>query len=454
MKRPTSPKSEVRCVGYTRKSTTEGLDQDFNSLDAQRESIECYIASMKSEGWVCLPDRYDDGGFSGGSMERPALKRLLEDSAAGKFQAVVVNRVDRISRSILDFVRIMETFEKYGVAFVSTTQQFNTSSSMGRLVLNILLSFAQFEREMIAERTRDKMSAARRRGKWTGGLPVLGYDVDPRGGRLVVNLEEAQQVREIFQLYLKKGSILRVARALNRRGWRNKSWVTRDGRHHQGQVFTKKTLQRLLNNVTYLGKVRFRGELYEGEHEAVVDTKLWERVQRQLASNRIQAKPREEVPHPALLRGLLVCGGGDCPMYLTYTSKRGKVQYPYYVCSQAEKLGCACPTKRLPAQEIEDFVLSQVRQVTLDSELVEKVFEKIGETGKVDIGTRAKVKKSHREQEATPFGPLWETLNQSQRAQVLGLLLERIEFNGQEGAVAFHYKDTGIRISAGETTCK
>ena len=224
----------VRCAVYTRKSTEEGLEQEFNSLDAQREAAEAYIASQKGEGWQCVPDRYDDGGFTGGNMERPALKRLLADIKDGKVDCIVVYKVDRLSRSLLDFVKIMETLEKHKVSFVSVTQQFNTTSSMGRLTLNILLSFAQFEREIISERTRDKVHAARRKGKWTGGRPVLGYDVDPKGGKLIVNADEAARVRAIFELYLERQSLAATVKELDARGWRNKFWVTKDGKQAGG----------------------------------------------------------------------------------------------------------------------------------------------------------------------------------------------------------------------------
>ena len=224
----------VRCAVYTRKSTEEGLEQEFNSLDAQRESAEAYIASQKGEGWQCLPGHYDDGGYTGGNMERPALKRLLADIKDGKVDCIVVYKVDRLSRSLLDFVKIMETLEKHKVSFVSVTQQFNTTSSMGRLTLNILLSFAQFEREIISERTRDKVHAARRKGKWTGGRPVLGYDVDPKGGKLIVNADEAARVRAIFELYLERQSLAATVKELDARGWRNKFWVTKDGKQAGG----------------------------------------------------------------------------------------------------------------------------------------------------------------------------------------------------------------------------
>jgi site-specific DNA recombinase len=251
-------KPAVRCAIYTRKSSEEGLDQEFSSLDAQREAGEAFIKSQAHEGWICLPRHYDDGGFTGGNMERPALQRLLADIESGKVDGVVVYKVDRLSRSLLDFARLMEVFEKKRVAFVSVTQQFNTASSMGRLVLNVLLSFAQFEREIIAERTRDKIAATRRKGKWAGGMPLLGYDVDPRTFKLVVNPEEAERVRAIFVLYLKHRGLIRVVQELERRGWCTKRWRTRKGSVRGGKPFTKTNLRQLLTNVVYLGQVRYK----------------------------------------------------------------------------------------------------------------------------------------------------------------------------------------------------
>jgi site-specific DNA recombinase len=275
----------IRCAIYTRKSTEEGLDSDFNSLDAQRESAEAYIKSQAGEGWIALPDHYDDGGYTGGNMERPALGFLLEDIHDGKIDCVVVYKVDRLSRSLIDFARIIDVLDKHDVSFVSVTQQFNTSNSMGRLTLNILLSFAQYEREIIAERTRDKMCAARRKGKWVGGIPMLGYDVDPKGGRLIINPEEADVVREIFRLYLERQSLIKLAQELNKRSWTTKSWVTRDGKKRYGKPFTKTNLHSLLTNVIYLGKVEHQGELYEGEHNAIIDEATWVRVQQVMQGN-------------------------------------------------------------------------------------------------------------------------------------------------------------------------
>src|SRR5262245_9657265 len=262
MKPPPTKLQIVRCAVYTRKSTEEGLEQEFNSLDAQREAAEAYIASQQHEGWACLPDRYDDGGFTGGNTERPALQRLLADIEAGKIDCVVIYKIDRLSRSLLDFAKMMELFERHRVSLVSVTQQFNSATSMGRLILNVLLSFAQFEREIIAERTRDKIAATRRKGKWTGGYPLLGYDVDPKGGRLLVNEEEAVRVCVIFELYLEKQSLLPVVEELARRGWVGKRWRNRKGKERGGQPFTRTSLYRLLTNVAYTGKTRYKGEVH------------------------------------------------------------------------------------------------------------------------------------------------------------------------------------------------
>src|SRR6266853_1578599 len=270
---PDSPR-RVRCAIYTRKSTEEGLEQEFNSLEAQREAAEAYIQSQKHLGWTLVETRFDDGGFSGGSLDRPALQQLLEHIEARQVDCVMVYKVDRLSRSLLDFARLMDRFEQRSVSFVSVTQQFNTTTSLGRLTLNVLLSFAQFEREIIGERTRDKMSASRRKGKWVGGTPVLGYDVE--GGRLMVNQTEARQVREIFELYRRQQSLVAVAEELCRRRWQTKSWRTAQGRQHVGRPFTQTIVRRLLTNVIYTGQVEHRGERYAGEHTAIVEPTLWE----------------------------------------------------------------------------------------------------------------------------------------------------------------------------------
>jgi DNA invertase Pin-like site-specific DNA recombinase len=271
--------SLMRCAIYTRKSSEEGLAQEFNSLDAQRESAEAYVLSQRHAGWIVLPERYDDGGYTGANLERPALRRLLADIEAGTIDCVLVYKVDRLSRSLLDFARLMGTFEERRISLVSITQRFDTTASLGRLTLNILLSFAQFERELIAERTRDKMSAARRKGKWVGGVPVLGYDVAAGGGKLVVNEEEARQVREIFGLYLEHKALPPVLRLIQRRQWTTKRWTTKNGKLCPGRPLVSQDLQGLLTNVIYTGKVHFRGQTYPGEHAAIVEEETWQRVQ-------------------------------------------------------------------------------------------------------------------------------------------------------------------------------
>src|SRR3981081_4069661 len=312
-----------RCAIYTRKSSEEGLDQDFSSLDAQRESAQAYIQSQAQAGWLCLPERYPDGGFTGGNRARPALARLLADIAAGRIDAVIVYKVDRLSRSLLDFARMMETFERHQVAFVSVTQQFNTATSMGRLILNVLLSFAQFEREIISERTRDKIAAARRKGKWSGGHPLLGYDVAPHTRKLLVNEAEAVRVREIFQLYLEYQALMPVLAELERRGWRNKRWLTRQGQARGGRPLTKPRLYELLRNVVYVGQVRYKQEGHPGEHAAIVDAGLWQQVQDLLSAHGSAAARGGRRSSGALLGGLLRCQPCGCAMTPAQAAKNG-----------------------------------------------------------------------------------------------------------------------------------
>ncbi|MEW5980368.1 MAG: recombinase family protein [Acidobacteriota bacterium] len=368
----------VRCAVYTRKSTDEGLNMDFNSLDAQREAAEAYVASQKHEGWTCLPERYDDGGFSGGNMDRPALKRLLDDIDAGQADCLVVYKVDRLSRSLLDFARIMEVLERHKVSFVSVTQQFNTAHSMGRLTLNVLLSFAQFEREIIAERTRDKMSAARRKGKWTGGMPVLGYDIDPQGGKLIVNEFEASRVRAIFEVYLKWESLTEAAKEINGRGWTTKAWITKEGRRREGCPFHKGNLRDLLAKVIYLGKVNHKGKIYDGEHDAIVDEEVWRRAQEVLRRNKRNGGKDVRNKYGALLRGLLQCVPCGAAMTHAYTARGPNKRYRYYVCTKAQKQGWdSCPSKSIPANEIERFVVERIRAIGRDPGLVAEVLDQV-----------------------------------------------------------------------------
>ena len=357
------PPRRLRCAIYTRKSTEEGLEQEFSSLDAQREAAEAFIQSQRREGWIALPEHYDDGGFTGANMERPALQRLLKAIDAGTVDCVVVYKVDRLSRSLLDFTRILSLFEQHQVSFVAVTQQFNTSTSLGRLTLNILLSFAQFERELIGERTRDKMTAARKKGKWVGGCPVLGYDVDAAGGRLVVNDEEAERVRAIFTLFEETNSVVQTLAEIERRSWRLKSWTRKRGEFRAGGRFTLNSLRRLLSNILYTGAIRHKGQPYPGEHAAILPPGQWERVQNGIKQRPEVARGRLRNKHLALLSGLLYCESCGTRMVYSYSGKQDR-KYPYYVCLNAQRKGWAvCPAKSLPALAIEESVLGRAREV-------------------------------------------------------------------------------------------
>ena len=367
----------IRCAIYTRKSSDEGLEQDFNSLDAQRDAAESYIASQRAEGWTCIPARYDDGGFTGGNLDRPGVQRLMADIEAGLIDCVVVYKVDRLSRSLIDFARMLEVFEQKGVAFVSVTQQFNTANSMGRLMLNVLLSFAQFEREVISERTRDKIAATKRKGFWSGGRPVLGYDIERRtgGNRLVVNEDEASQVRRIFELYLECGSVSQTIRRLDEMGWTTKAWITKRGREMGGRPFNKSLLFNLLTNVAYLGKVKHKEDIYDGQHDAIIGDELFERVAQMLKANRSGDGRGSSNKHGALLKGLVRCKACGRSMIHHYASSRlqsGAVKhYRYYVCTRAQKRGWdECPGPSLPAPELEQFVVDQIRALGRDDALM------------------------------------------------------------------------------------
>jgi site-specific DNA recombinase len=514
-RKSTPAKTVVRCAVYTRKSTEEGLEQEFNSLDAQRESGENYIKAQVEEGWVCLRDRYDDGGYSGGNMERPALKRLLADVEAGKVDCIIVYKVDRLSRSLLDFAKMVETFDRHHVSFVSVTQLINTSTSMGRLMLNVLLSFAQFEREIISERTRDKIAAARRRGKWSGGMPLLGYDVDPRGSKLIANEDEAVRVRTIFELYLEYQSMITTITELDRRGWVNKRWMTRKGHERGGKQFTKTSLFKLLTNVTYTGKIRYKDEIHEGEHPAIVDRELWQRVQLLLGRNGRTGGAAVRNKFGALLKGILRCVPCGCAMSPTHSTREGNKRYRYYVCTSAQKRGWhTCPSKSIPAGEIERFIVEQIKSVgrdpillyetvaqarsqgqsevaaleterqSLERELsrwnadVRSLLEQIvpGEGNTPSTARLADLQERIRgaEQRATQireqvitlsrsivdqrevekamaiFDPVWDSLTLREQVRVVQLLVERVDYDGSTGKISITFHPSGIKTLADE----
>jgi DNA invertase Pin-like site-specific DNA recombinase len=353
-------KTATRCAIYTRKSHEEGLEQDFNSLDAQREACEAYILSQKHEGWICLPEMYDDGGISGATMERPALKRLLADIEARKVDTVVVYKVDRLTRALGDFAKIVEVFDRRGASFVSVTQQFNTTTSMGRLTLNMLLSFAQFEREVTGERIRDKIAASKQKGMWMGGNVPLGYDVTDR--KLILNAAEAETVRHIYRSYAELGSVFALKDALDRDGIKSKLRVDTAGRRTGGQPLARGALYTLLQNPIYRGDIRHKDKRYPGQHEAIVDELLWDEVQRTLAANRVGRDTGAGTAQPSLLAGLIYDDTG-ARMTPSHANKKG-TRYRYYV-SQGLIPGQrhnAQRGRRVPAGNLEALVEERLRQ--------------------------------------------------------------------------------------------
>ena len=363
-----------RCAIYTRKSSEEGLEQEYNSLHAQREACEAFIKSQASEGWRLIKSAYDDGGFSGGTMERPALERVIADIRSGLVDVVVVYKVDRLTRSLADFARMVELFDAHGVSFVAVTQQFNTTTSMGRLTLNVLLSFAQFEREVIGERIRDKVAASKRKGIWMGGSVPVGYDV--RNRRLIVNSEEAQTVRRIFARYLELGTVHKLARDLAARGIVSATKVSKAGNARGGKPFARGALYHLLSNPVYVGEIRHKSERHAGQHEALISRDLWDRVQAQLSSKaRRQFENRETKATSSPLTGKLFDESGE-PLYVQGAAK-GQRRYRYYVSKALVKRGSDGAEKgwRLSAPEIEQIVSSAAVEMLSDEPAISRATE-------------------------------------------------------------------------------
>ncbi len=369
-------KKRQRCAVYTRKSSEEGLDQEYNSIDAQRDAGHAYIASQRAEGWIPVADDYDDPAFSGGNMERPGLKRLMTDIEAGKIDIVVVYKIDRLTRSLADFSKMVEVFERQGVSFVSVTQQFNTTTSMGRLMLNVLLSFAQFEREVTGERIRDKIAASKRKGKWVGGVPSLGYDVVNR--KLVINHTEAAIIKRIFSEFPRVGSSTLFVQQLRQEGVTTKSWKAQTGNDRIGKPMDKGALYKILNNPVYVGEISHKGARYPGEHEAIVTREEWDNVQNALAASVHGAnKGQIRNERPALLKGLIFTFDGRA-MTPHATKGRGGRLYRYYLSTQDAKQGSgASIIKMLPAGEIEAAVMVQIRAILRSAEVVTQVWREI-----------------------------------------------------------------------------
>jgi site-specific DNA recombinase len=414
-----SPKPRKRCAVYCRVSSDERLEQEFNSIDAQKEAGQSYVASQRSEGWIPVVDDYDDPGFSGGNTERPGLKRLMADIERGLVDIVVVYKIDRLTRSLADFSKMVEVFERQGVSFVSVTQQFNTTTSMGRLMLNVLLSFAQFEREVTGERIRDKIAASKRKGLWMGGVPTLGYDVANR--LLVINETEADLVRRIFGEMLTIGSPTRIAQGLASEGITTKAWTTQDGQVRSGTQMDRKYLYKLLRNRIYLGELSHKGSWFPGAHAPIIDHGLWGQVHEVLARDShvrsVDTQTRESTD--ALLRGLLFGPSGD-PMYPTYASKN-KRKYRYYVSKAEMRFGAAGKThERIPAAEVEAATVNQVKTVLSSPEAITAVCKSLELQG-VQINEDEIVMGLHQ------LGEAWEQLYPVERIRIVKLMIERVD---------------------------
>jgi DNA invertase Pin-like site-specific DNA recombinase len=398
---------KLRCAIYTRKSTEEGLDMEFNSLDAQREACSAYIASQRAEGWVELADQYDDGGFSGGTLERPALKCLLAAIEAGRVDVVVVYKIDRLSRALMDFAKLVELFDRHGVTFVSVTQSFNTTTSMGRLTLNVLLSFAQFEREVIGERIRDKVAASRKRGMWMGGVVPMGYRVQNR--KLVVHKPEAAVIRMIFERFLKVGSATVLARQLR----------AENVRSHRGRIVDKGSLYRILRNRVYVGLAVHKGIAYPGEHAPIVSQALWDKAQSILRESPRVRACRSRAATQALLKGLLFGPTGRA-MSPTHTRRSSKL-YRYYVCQTLLKGEVAdAEIRRVSAANIESAVVDQLRVLLRSPEVVMATWRAAKAEG-------AELSEATVREALDRLDPLWAELFPAEQARIVQLLVQRID---------------------------
>ena len=362
-----------RCAIYTRKSHDEGLEQDYNSLDAQRDAAMNYIASQRANGWQALPESYDDGGWSGGNLNRPALQRMMADVRAGLIDIVVVYKIDRLSRSLVNFAELQTEFEKYDVSFVSVTQEINTSTSSGRMMLNILMTFAQFEREVIAERIRDKLSASKKKGKYVGGMLPLGYRGDSVNMKIVIEPEEAKIVRLIYDEYLRTSSPKEVQRLLVEKGIRGREWVSKKGLRHGGRPLSLAVIRDILQNPIYIGKLRYQGKVYDGEHEGIIPVKLWEQVQSTFKANSESCRQRSSRDLKPFA-GLIYCGHCNAPMFVATVTKPNGRRYRYYICHVDEKRAHReCPLHRVPAETLEQLLLNRIAALLKTPTMLAKI---------------------------------------------------------------------------------
>lgn len=428
-------KQIIRCAIYTRKSTEEGLDMDYNTLDAQREAGEKYIEAMRHEGWRVIPEHYDDGGFSGGNMDRPGLKKLLEDIGSGRIDIIVVYKVDRLSRSLMDFAKLVEIFDEHNTSFVSVTQHFNTQDSMGRLTLNILLSFAQFEREVTGERIRDKFAASKKKGMWMGGPPPLGYDIVDR--QLIVNPTEAKEVCYIFNKYIElKGSIALVIKDLKHNNLKTKSYISLSEKKQGGKFYSSATVRTVLKNRLYLGQVHHKGEYYPAQHKSIIEQDVFDKAQEILSETPLVKQKRTFVAKSeALLKGIIVCGGCGGAMSPTYTKKKNKI-YRYYITNAYRRRTCTdCPVDRIPAGEIEEVVKGQLKAIFASPQILVEIWR-----------STKKEEPSYQEYELhaalEKLGSFWDYLFPIEQKRITHLLIKRVAV--QSNGIDIEYRSGGL----------
>lgn len=498
---PNTDTLQIPAAIYARKSTDAKLEQEVNSISVQCAAARSFIESQRHQGWHCIDEELCDNNKSGATLERPALRRLMQLIKKGKIKIVVVNRLDRISRSLSQFLELMDFFEEHGVALVSVTQNINTATPMGRLMLSIIMSFSEFERELICERVTERMHAARRNGQFIGGRPILGYNIKPEGRALEIDELEAIRVREIFALYLELRSVKAVVQELNKRGWKNKKWITREGKVAGGTPFSVATLHYLLRNQVYRGNVTLKGEIYDGQHEGIVDPEIFERVKKTLAGNDLTKGQRRRNAHDALLKGLLKCKSCGTAFVHTGSKKKtnnGHKYYRYYTCATKRLNTRSCPSPSIPAGDIEKLVADQLMGIGTDPVLQETVYEQLSAaidekqrsaeqvrktaerelariTKELDSSTEFEASETlllhleHKRQEAEEalenaekqtylrkpskdeiiatvrdMARLWPSFNEGEKCAFVKALVREVEYDAGEGKLDIHFNESGF----------
>ncbi len=420
-----SPSSRIACAIYTRKSSDEGIEQDFNSLDAQREACEAYIQSQKAEGWQAVPTLYNDGGYTGGNLDRPALRQLMTDIADRRIRIVVVYKVDRLTRSLADFAKLVELFDAHGVSFVSVTQQFNTTSSMGRLTLNVLLSFAQFEREITGERIRDKIAASKAKGMWMGGIPPMGYI--PKDRTLAIDETAAQQVREIFNLYLALGCVSKLKAEVDRLGWKTQTRTGRkSGMVSGNRSFSRGHLYKILTNPLYTGQISHKDKVYPGQHPGIIEQAVWDAVRAKLSENRQGTRQRVGAQSLSLLAGLVWDEHEDrlTPSH----SKKGERRYRYYISNRLlqQSREEAPDALRIPANELEGVVIQALREFLQQDSVLFSLLEQRGMHQAHQVQPVLKRARSWVQMIEDPAATAQPSTDNQSRLAVLQALIQRI----------------------------